>query len=107
MSRRAGYEKEYYQKNKVQLGANQAIRRHTYRQKLINDFGGKCVKCGFSDWRALQFDHVNGNGSTMNKKLGSYRNKYIRKHPKQYQLLCANCNWIKRFERHEYGNKKL
>lgn len=69
--------------------------------------GGKCVKCGFKDVRALQIDHINGGGSQERKerdfKMNFHKHvleSFIRKENK-YQLLCANCNWIKRFENKE------
>ena len=36
--------------------------------ELIAIMGGKCVRCGYSDPRALQVDHVNGEG-TKHRKL--------------------------------------
>src|SRR6266446_5698640 len=32
------------------------------RREVIEHLGGKCVHCGFSDYRALQVDHINGDG---------------------------------------------
>jgi hypothetical protein len=37
--------------------------RKLRRDKIIAYLGGKCIKCGFSDERALQIDHTNGGGS--------------------------------------------
>jgi len=60
------------------------------------------VRCGFDDVRALQIDHVNGGGVAETKGM-SRRVFYerIRTHRIEYQVLCANCNWIKRAERGE------
>lgn len=64
----------------------------------------RCVRCGFTDIRALQFDHIHGDG--FKDKRGSTRRMldYIL-HPdearEKLQLLCANCNWIKRAENNE------
>ena len=72
-----------------------------YRIKLIHLLGGVCKRCGFSDIRALQLDHINGGGLKEQKKLGThvmYR-KYLLDLAKAkacLQVLCANCNWIKR-----------
>ena len=49
----------------------------------------------------LQIDHINGNGIEEYGKLSAYTYlnhvlKEIRNGSKNYQLLCANCNWIKR-----------
>jgi len=70
------------------------------RRKVLSKYGSVCCTCGFSDHRALQLDHVNGGGTKESKaigKLGVYR-KALRDTEGLYQLLCANCNWIKRFE---------
>lgn len=81
------------------------------RKMLIELLGGHCVKCGFSDSRALQVDHINGGGSKENKNLKGMKNVQILKKvlggSKEYQLLCANCNWIKRFENDETNSKYI
>ena len=68
--------------------------------------GGKCLKCGFSDYRALQIDHINGGGYYERKKALSknFNRRAIRSveaGEKKFQLLCANCNWIKRWKNNE------
>lgn len=65
--------------------------------------GNKCSNCGFSDHRALQIDHKNGGGTAERKKLGQ-SGVYLRivnGDTEGYQILCANCNWIKRYENNE------
>lgn len=74
------------------------------RRKIIKGYGGKCVKCGFDDERALQIDHVYGGGTKERKSLSNYQILLrIQKEnfPSRYQILCANCNCIKRFENKE------
>lgn len=61
--------------------------------------GGACEVCGVNDMRALQFDHPNGKG---NGESGDKLVSKVFKNPSQYQILCANHNWIKRFERGEH-----
>ncbi|MBV6446346.1 MAG: hypothetical protein IFNCLDLE_02639 [Ignavibacteriaceae bacterium] len=72
----------------------------------VSNGSNKCLRCGFSDIRALQIDHVNGGGraEVRNTKFRNpYRyGKHIAKNPEDYQVLCANCNWIKRDENKEY-----
>lgn len=81
------------------------------RRKLIEFLGGKCEDCGFSDSRALQLDHVNGKGLREYKKYKGNNTRLYRDviegilPRKEYQLLCSNCNWIKRSERDETGNQ--
>lgn len=64
--------------------------------------GGKCNHCGINDMRVLQIDHVNGGGTKENKKIHA-RGVALKamESPAEYQILCANCNWIKRWERGE------
>jgi RNase P subunit RPR2 len=79
--------------------------------KRIHDyFGNKCVICGFDDVRALQIDHVNGGGMKENKKrnngivaggLQFYKIVLREINSGKYQLICANCNWIKRHTNNE------
>lgn len=75
------------------------------RQKAIEKLGGVCQKCGFSDSRALQFDHVDGGGSKQLKHISSmtHCSNILRgAYPDgMLQLLCANCNWIKKYENNE------
>jgi len=60
---------------------------------------------GFADERALQIDHRAGNGNAERRAVNNnapaiYRR--VLREPHRYQLLCANCNWIKRAENQEY-----
>ncbi len=84
------------------------------RKAILAFFGGVCVRCGFSDSRALQMDHINGDGWKERKHQGgrsqslNQRYRFIVDDPDaaraRYQLLCANCNSIKRIENREYAN---
>lgn len=73
--------------------------------KLFEAVGTKCSRCGFSDLRALQIDHING--KTIDEKdrrlnpLFDLRKLSLDEIREKYQLLCANCNWIKRYENNE------
>ena len=77
------------------------------RQKVIAGYGDKCARCGYSDWRALQIDHVNGGGRKELREVwkGSVRGFLYwlvkNEFPPEYQCLCANCNQIKRYENGE------
>jgi hypothetical protein len=103
----------YYQKNKSWLCARQRIlnRRHRAKVKteLFGVLGGECAICGFTDIRALQIDHINGGGKKEKYRLHGRQMLYfsilekIKIGSKEYQILCANCNWIKRVEMNEVG----
>ena len=73
------------------------------RLEVLEHLGGQCVVCGISDYRVLQIDHVNGGGSEDRKNLSrtTFIAKVLKDDGSMYQLLCANCNWIKRFENNE------
>jgi hypothetical protein len=78
------------------------------RNLMLFILGGKCVRCGFQDIRALQIDHINGGGIKERKLLNTkdfHRKvlKSLKNKENKYQLLCANCNWIKRSENKEWG----
>lgn len=85
--------------------------RQAYLQRLkdqVFDLLGRKCRCGFSDMRALQIDHVNGGGyRESQKRTGTQFYRHVLKNPKDYQTLCANCNWIKRAERGETRSRKI
>ena len=84
--------------------------REQKRRAIIEMLGGKCAICGFSDWRALQIDHVNGWGNRERKSAKSMDNYYaqiVECNGWGYQMLCANCNQIKRYENGEgFGERR-
>jgi hypothetical protein len=76
------------------------------KKEVFAIWGGKCVRCGFKDKRALQIDHKFGGGTAEKRALGNYRLlQKVLNDPSDYQLLCANCNWIKRHQRGEHRGK--
>lgn len=91
-------------------------REHRYRvrREILTLLSGSlsCGKCGYSaDWRALQIDHIHGGGKHDSRTRGGNTNlwslrNWIKKYPEaardMYQVLCANCNWIKRFDNDEH-----
>ncbi len=83
--------------------------RALLKGEIYQLLGSKCVKCGYVGL-ALQIDHVNDNGQEERRTTAightsgtaSYMRfilKKIRAGSKDYQLLCANCNWEKEIER--------
>ncbi len=84
------------------------IRNKLARQKIFFVLGDKCKRCGFTDLRALQIDHVNGNGFAHRKGSESTARglwKAVKRDFFAFQILCANCNWIKRVELKEYRKR--
>lgn len=106
------YQNEYYQKyiekhrqyNKIWARERTA----RFREEIFAKYGDKCKKCGFPDKRALQVDHINGGGGKEFRLQEPYAKarrtlykKILEDNTGKYQILCANCNWIKRFENNE------
>jgi hypothetical protein len=110
INRKAQYHKNYYRQHKAVMDQRAHAAVLSYRKKLIELLGGKCIRCGFSDIRALQIDHISGHGSKELHKKGNittYR-QYLASPglaKSQLQVLCANCNWIKRAENKEVRRK--
>jgi hypothetical protein len=101
--------------NPTEKQLKRRINQQKSQQKLkidaMNCLGGViCNSCGSSDIRYLQVDHINGGGGKELEKIstsGVY--KKIRDNSlcrKEYQVLCANCNIIKRIVNGEGKNKQ-
>jgi hypothetical protein len=108
---RKKYDKDYYKKYYAKNAQSLEKYRLELRIQVIEKLGGKCANpfnfphpdwC--NDWRCLQIDHVNGGGHKEHNKYKSgtsFLKKVLADTKGDYQLLCANCNWIKRFEKGE------
>lgn len=95
------YNHEYYLKNKHTKLTKDKLYHASLRQGLIDILGGKCNKCGITDPRILQFDHICNNGNKRRKLIGggNAEIRYCVANPKKakkiLQLLCANCHVLK------------
>lgn len=99
----------FYQNNKERLRAERVAMYEQLKTTTFDNLGGKCARCGFNDYRALQVDHVKRAQHPHNYFRRSGRGLYhlVRQSGYDktlYQLLCANCNWIKRFELGEHNH---
>ena len=101
-------QRNYRENNREKIREAQRLEKQKKKTEIHTALGSVCVKCGFSDSRALQIDHINGGGYTERKLYPTNPKKYysdilksIKNNEEKYQLLCANCNWIKRFENNE------
>lgn len=103
--------KEWRKKNRIRINAQ----RNEYRKKIymmiIKKLGDKCAHCGNEDMRVLQIDHIHGGGEKERREIGP-RGIYhkiikmpIEEAKKEYQILCANCNVIKKYKRKEFREK--
>src|SRR3990167_7080721 len=101
------YVKKWQRANRPYVRGYQRTRMAQRREKAILKLGVVCVRCGFSDHRALQFDHVvavRGSGKAPQRQRGLILREILQGSTK-YQLLCANCNWIKRAQNHDRGER--
>ena len=100
------YNRLYREKNRVLLREKSKQRKRKYKETVLNHYGTICSHCSFSDYRALQIDHIDDNGAEERKSLGGKQfsgwrfYEYLIKNnlPEGYQTLCANCNNIKQWE---------
>lgn len=69
----------------------------------------QCQRCGFNDVRALSIDHTEGGGHQHRRSIGGQECFYywLKRNgfPPGFQVLCMNCQFIKRDERHELWRK--
>ena len=106
-SAKAKESRKRYQKS---ITGRQWSKQWREKQKLraFEILGAKCsnpdclIPGGCTDIRCLQIDHINGGGSKERKRF--HIPLQVFKNPSAYQVLCANCNWIKRVEKHEIKN---
>jgi len=111
---RLEYEKDYRKENREKINSEKRKSAKKCFEQLKNEifglFDNKCSNpdCPIPkekmDKRCLQIDHINGNGRQERKKLATGTMLYYRKvlesiksGERKYQLLCAYCNWLKRY----------
>ena len=78
-------------------------RRLLLKKEAIAAYGGKCIRCGFKDIRALCLDHIHNDRA--DNLAGHNLILWLREqgYPKDdFQILCANCNAIKAEEVRSY-----
>lgn len=89
------------------LSANRRARLNL-KLRVFAHYGLKCVRCGFTDVRALSIDHVNGGGCAHRQQIGKHGTGFYQwlvrnGFPDGYQTLCMNCQYIKKLEERECG----
>ncbi len=98
------WSKKFYDKNRKAILYKSFIRVCRLKEQLFHILGQhSCVNCGYYNKMALLFDHIKNGGSKERKELGLrgstsfyyYVNRpdYARE---RLQVLCYNCNEIKR-----------
>ncbi len=66
-----------------------------------------CSHCGFNDIRALSIDRINGGGTRHLREIKGNLYSWLieNNYPNGYQVLCMNCQWIKRAQNNETVSK--
>lgn len=71
------------------------------RIKVIDAYGGKCTCCGETEFKFLSVDHIKGNGNQHRLSVAGHKKASILRwlvrnnFPKDFQILCHNCNMAK------------
>lgn len=89
--------------------ADTGARQARWRDLALDALGAKCGVCGYDDRRALLFDHVEGGGGKHRLARGPmkfYRAIAEGSCVEGVQVLCWNCNHIKRIERSEHRTQR-
>lgn len=87
-----------YAKNRDRRLADMRSRYEEHRRMVLMHYGQECSCCGEDEPMFLTIDHINNDGRFHRKRHGtsSHHNIYgwlVRnKMPKQFQVLCMNCN---------------
>jgi len=92
--------------NKLRSEKNQNLYR-ALKEEMLAKYKNKCNHCGDIRIPVLTVDHVAGDGAVHRKKTGNgitFLREVISDNSGRFQLLCMNCQWIKRHANSE--NKK-
>jgi len=109
--RRREYQKKY---TLIHKGKRLAVSKTWAKRdkiEVINFYSNSkncCTLCGFGDLRALSIDHIGGGGCQhrMEIKIPIYRWLIKTGFPSGYQVLCMNCQFIKRVENKELERRQ-
>lgn len=101
------YTAAYHAANRDKINAAHRKARQDIKTQAFALFGSKCVHCGYEDIRALQLDHIYRATEPRNtyKRSGTGLYRMLLRGEvsrDDFQLLCANCNWIKKIENKEF-----
>lgn len=103
--------RKWYRQNAHLVSAQGAIKTRDIKLGILKHYSqGRmaCARCGYNNPDALFLDHIDHNGGEQRKQLfGSVNGGGTRFYiwlfkeglPPGFQVLCANCNWLKEIER--------
>jgi len=98
----------YYRRHREKVLTMARLKLQEKRLIALIHYGGnppKCNCCGEQTLEFLSFDHINGGGTVHRKSLNKNGHKgsniYVwlikNNYPKEFQVLCHNCNQAKGF----------
>ena len=84
-----------------------AKKYYTLKFSVYKKYGNKCAVCGESRQPCLSIDHINGDGKEHRKHKSSLRilQDVLGDESGRFQILCMNCQWIKRSENKEWKSR--
>ena len=105
---------KYQERMKADSSRRQRDRRASYREQVIKKFSNgsmSCAKCGENRPYVLTVDHIHGGGKRHRKDIFSVTKNYTQVYSwllkngslEDYQILCMNCQWEKRYKNKEYN----
>jgi hypothetical protein len=107
------YRKTYYNGNRadaLKYAAASSAKARLRNQQFINEYllNKSCVDCGYSDSRALEFDHVRGKkNQPVTTMISGWGIESIKKEISKCDVRCANCHRIRTVEsRNQYRSIK-
>lgn len=78
-----------------------SIKRNRYidlKLLVFKHYGCKCKDCGVEALEFLTIDHINDDGAEHRVEIGPHIFPWLKKndYPEGFQILCYNCNYLKR-----------
>ncbi len=91
-----------YQSNPELSAQKQKVYRERIRREVLEYYGAFCACCKESGYSFLTIDHIKGDGAKHRRSLGMKNGGtrfylWLRRNgfPKDFQVLCFNCNVAK------------
>lgn len=108
------YNKKWYKIHKEYFRKACKEERKKLKMEVLTHYSNGIPKCAniynfhkeeITDIRCLQIDHIKGRNTKLPFRSGGDLYHWLKRnnYPKGYQVLCCNCNWIKRYENKECG----
>lgn len=85
---------KYAKEHREEQSRKSKLRRQKRYLEVIKVLGGKCVRCGFDDWRALEINHKFGCPKDKNGRRQDWDYLKIGYDYNLVELLCGNCHNI-------------